>query len=192
MVGVMAAPAFASPQLFCTYTVSGGSTTSVNLPSDCGGGSILSGGYHTIRMNIFGKCSSNARTKDAVTVQFNGDTGNNYQWQWFSPSGHGNGTSQQYGILGNLPCSTSTGSPLNNTVTAAGISVLMPGASSTVFKKQVEGITSIDLNNVDNLTTELWSSGWDNATVAAITSLKLELQNGSPFVSGTMFDLLIE
>lgn len=184
---LLPASAFASPVLFCTTTVAGGTTTKVDLPTDCGGGSF-GGTYNNLRIVFTVACDS-AVADTSLRIRFNSDTANDYAYNYIlSTSGgltHGSAGTQSGGVIADLPCDSIAGRNGNMNVSGE---VEIPGFNRTVFAKNV---VSRAAGENPNLFTEEWSSLWSYGP-AAITSIQLDVASGAHFLAGSHFDLYQE
>lgn len=143
-------------------------------------------GYAHLRLGINGRCDRAGVAQDSVAIQFNGDTGANYDWH----SLYGNtaavagaeGYAATMGRLGLVPGATAT----------AGVSSILDVVISdylqTTFQKSVhsrfahkEGTAAGGIYVGD------YASFWRSTT--AITSITLRLASGSNFIAGTRVTL---
>lgn len=185
--GLFAVPAFASPQLYCSKIITGSSTYTVTLPTDCGGGSLLSGGYHNIRLDIYAACDSVVYNSRGLYLQINGDTGAHYDWEYNGPPpiGGGGSSNQTAMDVGDMPCQTTSDAPHGGSA----FSLFIPGAENTYFNKLV--LTTVAGQGTWTFN-EIWAGSWHKTTNEAISQLTFTVEGGSNYVAGTQFDLFIE
>jgi hypothetical protein len=153
----------------------GGSTTFSSLPT----------GYRAFRIEAYGRTDVVA-TSTNIWLQFNGDTGNNYDWQYSQSTGDANSTpsdlqATNHAIAGVLTASTAVAS-------APGQAYIdIPQPEGTTFHKLIHfrggllhtaaGTGCLDFRGMGR---------WRNT--AAITSITVLLDTGN-FVAGTKIGL---
>lgn len=133
--------------------------------------------------------SLSAVAADGLLIQFNGDTGSNYDWQLFAVNGPTPTTTgalsaaQTSGYVTNVPGTTSCVVPSN--ICSATATMQIPAYNSTAFFQSVT--TSGGLNQSLEGNLYIFSSfiQWRSAT--AITGVKLFLNSGANFGVGSTF-----
>lgn len=173
---VWAAPAASGAMTQLADTTLSGTATSIVF-------STISGSYNHLRVVFQGRSDRAGQVFEGIDIQFNGDTGSNYDW--FNPDW--NATNGYAGADGIGQTSAQVGS-LTGATAAAGRSGIMvveiPNYAATVFDKQftslccvIYGTSSGNVHTVANV--GLWRS------TAAITQITLKTRNGSNFIVGT-------
>lgn len=171
-LGVLAAPAFAlTPTLFCSVTAAG-TVGTYNLPTDCGGGTLLAGGYHSIYVTGALRCDSTTFKETSLILRFQGDSGMDYDYSYNSAiSGIANAHNQTSILIADVSCNVSGTNRANGTGSFA---FTVPMADSTVYDKNVFGQAAFEVD-----TSPAWSSiaqyggSWHRASPGAITRLDL-------------------
>lgn len=155
--------------------VSGGSTTSVTF-------SGISGSYNNLLLSIQAR-SSNGSQNDTVDIQFNADTGNNYDYAYSYQGGSSNsqGKSSQGLMQMAIIVASSAGSNYADSYTMDIVNY-----AGTTFYKNISSKGGNNNNNSGQETGTAYGT-WKNT--AALTSIKLYLDSGSDFVAGSTFIL---
>jgi hypothetical protein len=143
--------------------------------------SSISGAYTTLQLDIVARTDA-ATGFASINMQFNGDTGTNYEYNFVYASGGTPGAGQADSAaciaLPNMPGSTVTAN-------APGVfSVRIPAYAGTTFYKGV--LASIYYMTTTTEQALLTGGGWNNT--AAITSIVLTPSAGN-FVAGSTFTL---
>lgn len=155
-------------------TTTSSSATSVTF-------STIPGTYKALRL-IWSTRQATGAADATLRLQFNGDTGSNYdsnRWNRFGNTNSANGTSASLGSItaSNAPSNASTGGEL-----------VVPYYASTTFYKAGESIVANQFDQssigvIQESTAIVWHS------TAAITQIVLTMSNGVAFVDGSGFDL---
>jgi hypothetical protein len=131
---------------------------------------------------VFQGRSDAAATSDVAVLQFNGDTGNNYDAQNVQGSNVTASAASSAGLaiagFGTLPGANAARSGI-----AAAISVTIPNYANTTFEKSFNGMGGFADSTSANNVVELRSGTW--RSTAAITSIKLFPNAGTNFTAGT-------
>lgn len=137
--------------------------------------------YKHLQIRLFGR-TTRAANQDAVLVEFNGDTGNNYQRSHYI---YGDGSTVTAGSDG-LGAYTATyrvaaASTTSNIFGTIIIDIL--DYASTNKHKTIRILGGYDRNGGG----EIWfsSSLWFPSTIAAINSIKLKPSTGGNFIAAT-------
>ena len=153
--------------------VSGSSTTSITFSS-------IPGTYTTLKLIGYGV--SSAVADDGVGVQFNGDTGANYDYSAYFNNGSSIGAFvSSAGTSGGMIFGGTSGSR------AAQVSLEIASYASTSFYKTYHGVGTIWSISNGSMKESTINGDWKNT--AAITSIKLFLSSSGHFVAGTVFTL---
>lgn len=155
-------------------TGTGGSQTISSIP----------GVYSLLRLKVTGRCDQ-AVTAANLDLQFNGDTGANYDWQFLTGSDTAASINSQLAqtslFIGGIPgTSASANTPLTS------IAEIFRYAD-TVFEKTVTG-TSWERRGTANTDVKTRTLGGDWRSTSAITSLTVSIASGN-FVAGTTIEL---
>jgi hypothetical protein len=143
--------------------------------------SSISGAYTNLVLEMVGR-SDAATAFVSFNVQFNGDTGSNYEFNQVYASGGSPGAGQ----AGSQSCIAFPNMP-GATIAAnypGACSVRIPGYSGTTFYKGAIGMNAYVTNSTQQAL--LSGGGWNNA--AAITSITITPSAGN-FVAGSTFTL---
>lgn len=186
-----------------TYTP--GNPNVLNIPQYSGGGSgamtqiaqtilgsaqatvtfsSISGSYTQLMLTVMGRSSTSA-DNDGALIQFNGDTGNDYDYQdlvALNGSSSSSGSSSQSSIAA---ISLTAASAPSGTV--GSFTVMIPSYSGTTFYKTG---SSFGGTTTSAITANYIQSFWfDWHSTSAITSIKLFLSSGANFTAGSAFTL---
>jgi hypothetical protein len=132
--------------------------------------------YTHLQLWVVGRVSDVVGTS-RFYIQFNGDTGNNYNWNLIV-----NNTLQTGGPVAIINLGDMAGaSATANCPTSCVINI--PNYAGTVFNKQITGTTCA----VGNVASEVPAGVWFNT--AAITSITISQQNVGNFIIGSTFSL---
>jgi hypothetical protein len=120
-----------------------------------------------------------ANPNDYIAMQFNADTGNNYDYtQWDSiPTSATVSTSQAFMQIAPATGGSATAGR------ASAFEIMIPGYARTVWHKSCLGRSVMASGNISTANTGIWSN------TAAITQVLLKPQVGSNFKTGTVATL---
>jgi len=139
--------------------------------------SSIPGTYSNLKLEFYGAGSSGSQ--DTVDLQFNGDTGSDYQFGSSNGNVTGSGNGKAYIGITSIP-----NSGWNSPATAE---VLIPNYAGTPYTSravQAVGGFNSGSGQQSNITSGLWGEAG-----AAVTSIKLTMQSGANFQPGTMVTL---
>ena len=158
--------------------VSGSSTTAVTFSS-------IPGTYTSLRIVANGRVSD-SNTNEAILVEFNADTGNNYDWS-FTFGGFSALTASTAVADSQIRAGILTGAtaPANY---AGTMTLDIPGYAGTTFYKTTSSQSSWNLDtNAGHLNASSHAGQWHST--AAITQIVLTDQGGGHYLAGTTFTL---
>lgn len=139
--------------------------------------SSISGGFTSLRLAISGQ-SSTGSSFDTLTVNFNGDTGNNYGWSFTSNGADSLNTGEPYGYGGYMG---------SQGASYPGYSIIeIPGYSGSAFFKMADVNSGVRVVSGNPFT---FKGQIDWANTAPITSIVLALLSASNFEPGTVATL---
>lgn len=141
--------------------------------------------FTNLQITLTGATSDTAVNTD-VAMQFNGDTGNNYQVQIIGAASGSTTASQltsTYLDIGGLASATATG-------LSGSLDILLPAYAKTTFSNKDALCRNVRPDNAGGTAsaTILWGGRWLGSN-AAITSVKFAPTTGSNFVTGTIATL---
>lgn len=134
-------------------------------------------GYDHLHLDYLGR-TDGATLYDTVMMRINGDTGANYDYGLFYPSGSNLISAATAAAVGAMAGASAAASAIG------GGALDFPDHARTNWEK---GWTGVAMRTHDALTTELVTGGWRSA--AAIASLTFYPSTGTVFKAGTRFTL---
>jgi hypothetical protein len=161
---------------------SGGALTLIETQSPSGTGTVTFsslGEYQNLRIVINARCTT-AASSEAVAVRFNGDTGNNYDWQE-AYTGQAIASGQQamatsHGKFATVPCASAAANLYGPSVAE------IPNYRGAAWKTGHSSGTSQTQTSAGNMYTLVGGFTW--RSTAAITSVTVRLGSGN-FVAGS-------
>lgn len=133
--------------------------------------------YRHLKLLVNGRGSA-AVASSRIHVQFNGDTGSNYDWKFFVDGGAASGAAQTASVVGEITGGTAPASY------PGGCATTIHNYGATVFFKSYQGtgLTRIVSNTFPDVAGGYWKS------TAAITSILVFLNSGN-FIDGSVVSL---
>lgn len=138
--------------------------------------------YHHLYIVIFGR-STVASGGSNLLIQFNGDTGTNYDWELVQAFAGSASAGQAIGAtaaqIGDFPGATATA----NRPGAAMLTVL--GYAGTTFDKMGTALAGTNNGSTSGFGSQAYMVTWRPSTPAAITSVTISLPASANFVAGS-------
>lgn len=147
--------------------------------------SSIPAGFGSLMLIGFGRSQKAGTTSDPITMQFNSDTGANYETQFQFTTGTSVTASQLTGqTSGDVAELTPAGAIANY---SASFSLLIPGYANTTFYKSWQSRYMMHANGavVGNINNNMLTGAW--ASTAAIN--RIDLLTGSSWVAGSQVRL---
>lgn len=140
----------------------------------------ISGGYGALKIVYNGR-GAKVATFDGLRINFNGDTGANYNNQLSSFTGgsayFSSTVNSTFGDIGFVPAASATANE------AASLEMIIPNYAGTVFNKSSIATYALDTGTTSGGMRNVF---WHPATPAAITSVTLTLAGGNHVAGSTL------
>lgn len=148
--------------------------------------SSIPGTYTDLELRVMGRCDIASVTQN-VYIQFNGDSGGNYDWQYIDMNnasiGGGSFTGVTQPVIGTAICASSPA----NVPTA--FSVQIHNYAGTTFNKIYESLGPFLRSGTTPGSISLINYGGDWNSTAAVTSLTVGLTAAGNFIAGSTVTL---